>query len=138
MLGYYKNEEATKEAIKDGWFYTGDFGFFNQKGQLTISGRKKNIIVLSNGKNVYPEEIEEKLKEIEEIKEIVVRGIEEDGYTKSLLAEIYPDEEKQISEQELFERVKAVLSEFPPYKRIEKIVLRDEPFVKTTTKKIKR
>lgn len=138
MLGYFKNEEATKEVIKDGWFYTGDFGFFNQKGQLTISGRKKNIIVLSNGKNVYPEEIEEKLKEIEEIKEIVVRGIEEDGYTKSLLAEIYPDEEKQISEQELFERVKAVLSEFPPYKRIEKIVLRDEPFVKTTTKKIKR
>ncbi len=138
MMGYFKNEEATKNAIKDGWFYTGDYGFFNKKGQLTISGRKKNIIVLSNGKNVYPEEIEEKLKEIEEIKEIVVRGIDEGGYIKSLLAEIYPDEEKVISENELFEKIKNTLKDYPSYKRIEKIVLRDEPFVKTTTKKIKR
>ncbi len=138
MVGYYKNEEATKNAIKDGWFYTGDYGFFNDKGQLTISGRKKNIIVLSNGKNVYPEEIEEKLKEIEEIKEIVVRGIEDDGYIKNLLAEIYPDEENPISEIELFEKIKNALMEYPSYKRIEKIILRDEPFPKTTTKKIKR
>lgn len=138
MVGYYKNEEATKNAIKDGWFYTGDYGFFNDKGQLTISGRKKNIIVLHNGKNVYPEEIEEKLKEVEEIKEIVVRGVDEGGYIKNLLAEIYLDEEKSISENELFEKIKDKLQEYPSYKRIEKIVLREEPFPKTTTKKIKR
>ena len=79
MLGYYKNEELTKEVLNDGWFNTGDYGNVNEKGQLSITGRKKNLIVLNNGKNVFPEEIESYISRIQYVQEVVVRGIKEDG-----------------------------------------------------------
>ena len=74
MIGYYKQPELTAEVLKDGWFYTGDYGYINEKDQLVISGRKKNIIVLNNGKNVCPEEIEGYIQDIDYINEVVVSG----------------------------------------------------------------
>lgn len=94
MLGYYKDPEATAEVLVDGWFHTGDYGFINNKEQLTITGRKKNLIVLSNGKNIYPEELEAKISTSEFISEVIVYGVKnESGEEISLCAEIYPCKE---------------------------------------------
>ncbi len=148
MKGYYKNEEATKEAIKDGWFYTGDYGCVNELGQISVKGRKKDIIVLSNGKNIYPEEIEGYIATIPAVSEVVVYSLENtSGDETSLCAEVYlnPDDCKKISLQSaedkikyISEKVKDVLAKLPSYKQIRKIVIRDTEFEKTTTKKIIR
>lgn len=139
MMGYYKNPDATNDAIKDGWFYTGDYGYLNEKGQLVISGRKKNIIVLSNGKNIYPEEIEEKLKDIAEIKEIVIRGDEDEkGNIRGLIAEIFLDEECSLTKEDISLKIKENQENLPAYKKVARVILRSTPFEKTTTKKIKR
>ena len=145
MLGYYKNEELTKDVLKDGWFNTGDYGRMNEKGQLLITGRKKNLIVLENGKNVFPEEIENYIKRVPYILEVVVRGIKnEKGSETALLAEVFLNEEKvkemQIKDIEntLKKDISEACSELPIYKRISKIVIREKEFDKTTTNKIKR
>ncbi len=139
MMGYYKAPEQTDEALKDGWFYTGDYGKFNDKEQLMITGRKKNLIVLSNGKNVFPEEIEEYISSIPEVSEVVVYSKKNsDGDEKGLTAQIYLDPELPLSEADLKKKVSAALSELPIYKQVHEIVLRDEPFEKTTSNKIKR
>jgi len=145
MLGYYKNEKLTNEVLKDGWFNTGDYGKMNDKGQLMITGRKKNLIVLENGKNIFPEEIENYIKRVPYILEVVVRGIKNDnGAETALLAEVFLNEDKvkemQITDIEttLKKDISQACTELPIYKKISKIVIRDKEFDKTTTNKIKR
>lgn len=148
MKGYYKNEEATKEAIRDGWFYTGDYGLINKLGQISIKGRKKDIIVLSNGKNVYPEEIENYIATIQGISEVVVYSAKNsNGDETALCAEVYlnPDEAKKLSLETkndkisyVSEKIKEKLSDLPGYKQIRKVIIRSTEFEKTTTKKIIR
>ncbi len=139
MKGYYKNPEATAEAIKDGWFYTGDYGKFDSTGHLMITGRKKNIIVLDNGKNVYPEEIENYIEPIEYIEEVVVRGVKnEQNVDYELMAEVYLGENTDHTEVEILADIWQNMKELPSYKQIRKVVIREEPFPKTTTNKIKR
>lgn len=137
MKGYYKNPEKTAEALQNGWFYTGDYGYITKDDQLVITGRKKNIIVLANGKNIYPEEIEAYIQEISYVEEVIVSGIKnEHGEETGLMAEIYSPEAKE--KEDVLADVKTALSELPNYKHVSKIVMRSEPFAKTTSNKIKR
>lgn len=136
MLGYYKKPEQTAEVIKDGWFSTGDYGYVNKKGQIVITGRKKNIIVLDNGKNIYPEEIENYIYTLPYVKEAVVYDSDDNGQVV-LCAEIYPDTEL-LGDRDVNADICEVLKELPAYKQISKIVLRDTDFVKNSSQKIKR
>lgn len=151
MLGYYKNPEATAEVIKDGWFYTGDLGYIDQEGYIFITGRKKNVIITKNGKNVFPEEIEYQLSLFEEIAESMV--FEDDAAGKDdtvIIAGIYPDwalirehlGDKAENDEEvvkyLWTLVDKVNDENPGYKMIRKINLRHTEFEKNTSKKIRR
>lgn len=139
MLGYYKEPEKTAEVMVDGWFYTGDYGKFTEKGQLMITGRKKNLIVLTNGKNIFPEEIEEYISAIPEVKEVIVYSKrDESGNQKSLTARTYINPEMPISLAEIREKISIALSKLPKYKQIQEIILESEAFEKTTTNKIKR
>lgn len=137
MIGYYKQPELTAEVLKDGWFYTGDYGYINEKDQLIISGRKKNVIVLNNGKNVYPEEIEGYIQDIDYVNEVVVSGEKDkDGNESSLTAEVYLEEKKTPSE--VLKSIKKACVELPIYKQITKVKIRDNEFPKTSSNKIKR
>jgi long-chain acyl-CoA synthetase len=137
MLGYYRNPEETEKVMDNGWFYTGDYGYFNKKGQLVVSGRKKNIIVLNNGKNVYPEEIENYIQGIDFIQDVVVSGnVNDKGDEDSLVAEVYLSEIK--SSQEVLNAIRNACRPLPNYKQVSKVVVREEEFEKTTTNKIKR
>ncbi|HBR32081.1 MAG TPA: AMP-dependent synthetase [Clostridiales bacterium] len=137
MLGYYKRPDLTSEVLIDGWFYTGDYGIINDKDQLIITGRKKNIIVLSSGKNVYPEEIENYIQSIDYIKEVVVRGVENEmGSQNALMAEVYIGEPKD--QQKVMKDITEVCRVLPVYKRVTSVVIRNEEFPKTTSKKIRR
>lgn len=144
MLGYYNDEERTKEVLKDGWFNTGDYGNINKYGQLSITGRKKNLIVLNNGKNVFPEELEAYVARIPYVQEVVVRGIKEDGREVGLLAEVFLNQDtiKSMGIENVQETLKKDISnvtrELPVYKKITDIKIREKEFVKTTTNKIKR
>lgn len=128
MLGYYHDEAMTKEVLEDGWFKTGDLGYIDRDGFIYITGRKKNLIILSNGENISPEELEERIQEIEYVKEVVVYA--EDG---KIVAEIFGEDEERIREG-----VKKMNQDLPLYKQIQKIRFRDAEFEKTNTKKIKR
>lgn len=144
MLGYYNDEERTNEVLKDGWFNTGDYGNINKKGQLTITGRKKNLIVLNNGKNVFPEEIEAYVARVPYVQEVVVRGIKEDGREVGLQAEVFLNQDmvKSMGIEDVHEALKKDISnvtkELPVYKKVTDIKIRENEFVKTTTNKIKR
>lgn len=146
MKGYYKQPELTAEVLsEDGWFKTGDFGYINKKGLLVITGRKKNLIVLSNGKNIYPEEIEDYIQSIDYVKEVVVYSIkDENGLEDALCAEIFPNydapEVKECAnlEELLKKDVNEVTKPLPVYKKIFKIKIRKEEFVKNSSNKIKR
>lgn len=139
MLGYYKRPTETAEVIKDGWFYTGDYGYINKYNQLVITGRKKNIIVLNNGKNIYPEEIEGYIGRIEYIAEVVVRGLKNEyGEDYGLIAELYLGEGVEKSVEKIMSEIRFVLRELPTYKNISNIIIRKEAFPKTTTAKIRR
>ncbi len=146
MLGYYKNEAETHKVLTpDGWFHTGDYGAMNDKGQLLITGRKKNLIVLKNGKNIYPEEIENYISSIPYIKEVMVYAIEENGQEIGLCAEVFLDktatEELGIADnptEALKADIKSACSPLPVYKQISKIVVRKNEFLKTTSNKIRR
>ena len=138
MKGYYKQPEKTAEAIKDGWFYTGDYGYITDDDQLVITGRKKNLIVLNNGKNIYPEEIEGRISTIPYVTEVIVRGLKnDDGDEYSLLAEVYMAEEVHSGAEVLIDTQKT-LADLPAYKNVTKIIVRNEPFPKTTSNKIRR
>jgi len=135
MLGYYKNEEATREAVtKDGWLRTGDLGYFDRDGYLYITGRSKNLIILDNGKNIYPEELEAHLAVIPGIKEIMV--YESRG---KLCAAIQPTD---INDKCLLKDIKGGIKKYnneaPPYKRIVSYDFIARDFPKTTSLKIKR
>ncbi len=149
MLGYYKNDEANKESFtEDGWFRTGDLAKFDKDGFIYICGRKKFVIVLKNGKNVYPEEIESLIEKSDLVKECMVFGTpSQDGnvtisvkvvYDKEYIKEKFGD----ISEEEIREKiwnwVKEVNKTMPKYKYVKKLFLTDEELIKTTTLKIKR
>ncbi len=146
MMGYYKDKERTEKVLtEDGWFNTEDYGRFNEKGQLIINGRKKNLIVLNNGKNVYPEEIENYLARIPYIAECIVKGIKNEvGQEVCLCAEVFLNKEKieeleiENPEEELKKDIAKVTKELPIYKHIGKIEIRETEFNKTTTNKIKR
>lgn len=141
MLGYYKEEEATAAVIRDGWYATGDLGFLDKDGFLTLLGRKKNLIILSNGENVSPEELEKDFLNDEAVREVLV--YEEDGV---ITAEIYPEEEftekqcrdKQLQETYFQSLLKQVNQKKPSYKRVARIKLRDTEFPKNRSKKIIR
>ncbi len=148
MLGYYKNEEATKKAMKDGFFRTGDYGKLDKDGILYITGRKKNLIILSNGKNVYPEEIENALVSTPGIQDIVVyEGQSKRGISyNAIVAEIYPDKEflrqNGIETENAPAYFKPYIDAFNKttvaYKKISIIKVRDEEFPKNTLRKILR
>lgn len=138
MLGYYNRPDLTAEVLQDGWFHTGDYGYITENDELVITGRKKNIIVLSNGKNVYPEEIETYiLTKVPYINEVVVRGsTDSDGYVVGLAAEIYS--ESGCDKKQALADMRAAVSELQSYKTISEVIIREEPFPKTSTNKIKR
>lgn len=150
MLGYYENEEATKQVLKDGWFYTGDLGYIDKDGFIFITGRKKDMIVLKNGKKVFPEELETLVNRIPEIEESIVFGMpEEDDKSKIKIAiKVVYNEEKvkekygDISQEELFKNIWSEIKEvnklLPPYKYIKYMILTNKPLIKTTTQKVKR
>ncbi len=145
MLGYYKNEEATKEVFtEDGWFRTGDIGYIDDKNYIFITGRKKNVIILSNGKNVFPEEIEEYLGRCDMIAESVVIGRNNANNEPVITAIVYPNYDmfKDVSKDEIYETIKAEVNKInknlPSFKQIREIELRDTEFEKTTSRKIKR
>ena len=150
MLGYYEMPEATAEVIKDGWFYTGDLGYLDDEGYLYITGRKKNVIITKNGKNVYPEELEYYLSNVPFIEESMVFGEDtSDGRDTSIVAAVklddYEVEElfgKGITDKELedkvWEEVDKINANAPFFKKIKKVIIRKEEFEKNTSKKIKR
>ena len=145
MIGYYKDKERTDKVLKDGWFNTEDYGKVNEKGQLVINGRKKNVIVLTNGKNVYPEEIENYILRIPYVEETIVKSVKNDiGQEVALCAEVYlnSDKVKELEIENVEEQLKKDISketkELASYKHITKIEIRKTEFIKTTTKKIKR
>ena len=147
MLGYYENEEETARVFtEDGYFRTGDMGHLDKDGYIYITGRKKSVIILESGKNVYPEELEEYLAKIDLIAESVVVGRKaEDGETVILTAVMYPDSSKfavGTTKEEMLEAIKAeivlVNKKLPTYKHIKNFELRDNEFEKTTSRKIKR
>lgn len=145
MLGYYKRPDLTEQVLKDGWFSTGDYGMLDSEGRLKITGRKKNIIVLTNGKNIYPEELEEKIGNIDYVKEVVVYAVlDENGAEDGLCAEAFLDEDmvSDMNEPDIKARLKKdideALAELPRYKQISEVVIRDTEFVKNSSNKIKR
>ncbi len=148
MKGYYKAPELTREAIdEDGWFSTGDIGYIDEDGFIYITGRKKNIIILDNGKNVYPEEIEEHIYRIELVSECVVVGKENASGETVITALIYPNFEKASElglqdinaiKDEVKREIQELNKKLPIFKQIRGIEIRKTEFEKTTTKKIKR
>jgi len=153
MKGYYKNEKATTEVFYDGWFLTGDIGYFDEDGYLYITGRKKAVIVTKGGKNIYPEEIENKLTESPYIEEVLVFGaINPETGEEEVQALVYPnlDEVRSIAHKMgrvpdndfiyeiISKEIERLSKDLAPYKRIKRFALRYEEFPKTTTRKIKR
>lgn len=147
MLGYYEDEEATKEVLVDGWYHTGDLGYKDKDGIIFVTGRKKNVIVLKNGKNVYPEEIEVLVNNLPYVAESMVYGEEKDDdlmvsvkivYNKDYVKQKYPDVPEEEFRSMVWQDIKQINTKLPKYKYMKKLVLTDEPMVKTTTQKVKR
>lgn len=147
MLGYFDDEEANKEIFRDGWLLTGDLAYIDKEGFIFITGRKKNVIVLKNGKNVYPEEIETLINKIPLVKESMVFGMPKEDdvivsvkvqYDEEYVKENYPNESQKELEKILWEKIKEINHTMPTYKYIKNLILTKEEFIKTTTAKIKR
>ena len=150
MLGYYNNKKATEEVMEDGWFHTGDLARIDEDGYIFICGRKKSVIVLKNGKNIYPEEMEGLVNKIEGVKESFIFGKQQTDdkhnikihvkivFDKDIMKEAYKVESKEDIYRVLAEKIKEVNSVMPKYKAIRGIIVSDEPLIKTTTGKIKR
>lgn len=150
MLGYYENEEATNAVLKDGWFYTGDLGYFDKEGYLFLTGRKKDMIVLKNGKKVFPEELEILINRLDIVEECMVFGMPDEKdendikisvkivYNKDVAKEKYPDSSEEDLRKIVWEQIKEINKTFPPYKYIKNLIFTDEELIKTTTKKVKR
>lgn len=150
MLGYYQNEEATKETIVDGWLHTGDLAYFDKDDYIFITGRKKNVIVLKNGKNIYPEEIETLINKIDFVKESFVFGKPEDGdeadlklvakvvYDPKEMEEKYRLKDVEEIKQKIWTEIKAINRKMPTYKYVKELYVTDQELIKTTTQKVKR
>lgn len=148
MMGYYKDAENTAKTIKDGWLYTGDYGYLDEEGFLYITGRKKNVIVTKGGKNIFPEEVEYYLLLSEYINEVIVYGKHEEVKDDLICTAImYPDykalenagyKTDEDKYRKLKEDVDEANSKMPPFKRVKRIEIREDDFIKTTTLKIKR
>ena len=147
MLGYYEMEKETAEVIKDGWFYTGDLGYLDKDGFLFITGRKKNVIVLKNGKNIYPEEIELLINNLPYVAESMVFGMPKDDdlllsvkivYNKDYISEKYGNISEEDLKKIIWKDIKEINSTLTNYKHIKNLIITDEPMVKTTTQKVKR
>ena len=149
MLEYVDNPDATADVLKDGWFYTGDLGYFDKDGFLFITGRKKDVIVLKNGKNIFPEELEILINKLPYVSECMVFGRPEaDGdykicakivYNKDVINEMYPNIEKEDLQKTIWNNIKEnVNHKMPAYKYIREIIVTEVPLIKTTTQKVKR
>lgn len=150
MLGYYNNETQTNAVLKDGWFYTGDLGYIDKDGFLFITGRKKDLIVLKNGKKVFPEEIELLINRLDEVEESFVYGLPDRNdkndvkvavkivYNKDFVNNKYPDISEKDLEAVLWAKIKDINKTLPMYKYIKHMTFTSEPLIKTTTNKIKR
>lgn len=150
MLGYYGDEEATKEVLKDGWFYTGDLAKIDDDGYIFICGRKKSVIVLKNGKNIFPEEMENLVNKIEGVKESFIFGKQQSDdkedikinvkiiFDREIMKEAYKVENDEEIRKVLSDKIKEINKVMPKYKAIRGILISEEPLIKTTTNKIKR
>ncbi len=150
MLEYYGNKPETKKAIVDGWFYTGDLARIDEEGYIFICGRKKSVIVLKNGKNIFPEEMENLINRIEGIEESFVFGkqMSDDKndikifaklvYNKEIIEDAYKIKTEEEIEFAIKQKIKEINRTMPHYKAIRGIILTQEPLIKTTTNKIKR
>ena len=150
MLGYYENEEANKESLKEGWFYTGDLAKIDEEGYIFICGRKKSVIVLKNGKNIFPEEMENLVNKIEGIKESFIFGKIQSNdennikinvkivFDRDVIKNVYKVEKNEDIYTVLAKKIKEINQTMPSYKAIRGIMLTEEPLIKTTTNKIKR
>ncbi len=150
MLGYYNNKKATDSVMEDGWFHTGDLARIDEDGYIFICGRKKSVIVLKNGKNIYPEEMEGLVNKIEGVKESFIFGKQQTDdkdnikihvkiiFDKEIIKEAYKVENEEDIYKVLAEKIKEVNSVMPKYKAIRGIIVSEEPLIKTTTGKIKR
>ena len=151
MLGYYENEEKTNKVLKDGWFYTGDLGYIDKDGFIFITGRQKNMIVLKNGKKIFPEEIETLVNRINLVEECMVFGMPDKNdkndiklsvkvvYNKDEVTENYGDISFDEIKNIIWNKIKnEVNTTVPRYKHITNMILTDKELIKTTTKKVKR
>lgn len=150
MLGYYEMPELSNETIKNGWFYTGDLGYFDKKGFLYITGRNKNLIVLKNGKKVFPEELETLINRLELVNECIVFGMPDKKdrnditlsvkvvYNEETIKEKYNEKTRDEIDKILWGEIKQINTTFPRYKHIQKLITSNEELIKTTTKKVKR
>ena len=150
MLGYYNDKKATNNVMEDGWFHTGDLARIDEDGYIFICGRKKSVIVLKNGKNIYPEEMEGLVNKIEGVKESFIFGKQQTDdkdnikihvkivFDKDIMKEAYKVEREEEVYRVLAEKIKEVNSVMPKYKAIRGIIVSEEPLIKTTTGKIKR
>ena len=150
MLGYYGNDEATKEAIIDGWFHTGDLASIDEDRYIFIKGRKKSVIVLKNGKNIFPEEMEHLVNRIEGVKESFIFGKSNRKdpddikifvkvvYDKEIMKIAYKTDLQEKIHEIISEKVKEINNTMPAYKAIRGLILTEIPLIKTTTNKIKR
>lgn len=149
-LGYYNDEKSTKEAFVGEWFHTGDLARIDEEGYIFICGRKKSVIVLKNGKNIFPEEMENLVNKIEGVKESFIFGKQQSSdkenikinvkivYDKEIMKNVYKAETQEEIQKAISEKIKEVNSQIPKYKAIRGMILTEEPLIKTTTNKIKR